>query len=278
MGMLAKTTADIASAVPSNAYPAGQANDLPFFGWTTVSWGASAAPYTGALEAIASGAILKSYPANGIYWVSSVSGPAGQGRLLYTGLSALGNTTASTNGFYAADACSAPNDALGAGTGCSASQLIDAWGDASGPVAVDAEGNAFVVLTSFANGNQEARGYASGQVARGAAPVKGTTLFTIDGFSGGLAALAPSGTTPGLVVFQPFQSADGGGDVALDVIEQAYTVSNGAVAASGSNATLLTVPAGSQSGLALLTDAAGRLWVGASGASTTTYVVLQRTP
>ena len=51
--------------------------------------------------------------------------------------SPLGAPTTSTNGLYAADACSMPMPELGAGTGCAPSQLIDAWDEYSGPVVLD---------------------------------------------------------------------------------------------------------------------------------------------
>ncbi len=180
------------------------------------------------------------------------------------------------NGLYAADACSSPTQELGAGTGCAASQLIDAWDEDSGPIALDAGGNAVVVLTSASTGNQEARGYTASQVARGAPAVKGATLFTVGGYSGSLAALAPTASAPGLVVFQPFDATT---YFALDVIEQAYTVSGGVVAASGASATLLTVPTMMMSGASFMTDEADCLWVAVPGATTTTtYVVLRRAP
>ncbi len=131
------------------------------------------------------------------------------------------------------------------------------------------------MLTSATAGNQEARGYTAAQVARGAAAVKGTTLFTVDGFSGSLAALAPTASAPGLLVFEPFDSTT---YFALDVIEQVYSVTGGVVTASGTPTTLLTVPTMMSTGPSFLTDASDRLWVAVSGAAGTTYVVLERTP
>jgi hypothetical protein len=276
MGALTKTTTHVAAGVPTGAYLNAQANDLPFFGWTAISWTGPGAVTTGPIAMIASGAVATTYTANGPYWVAGVTGGSAQGRLLYTALSPIGAPTADVNGLYAADACSAPMPELGAGTGCAAPMLIDAWDQYSGPVVVNKNGDAFVVLTDATTGNQEARGYAAAQVVSGAPAAKGATLFTVDGFSGSLAALAPTASAPGLVVFQPVDSTTY--DV-LDVIEQTYTVSGGAVVpGSGMPTTMLTVPAMMTTGVSFMTDGTDRLWVGVPGASTTTYVVLQRTP
>jgi hypothetical protein len=275
MGMLTKTTTHVAAGVPSGAYLNAQANDLPFFAWTAISWTGPGTTTTGPIALIAGGAVATTYTANGPYWLAGVSGGASPGRLLFTGLSPLGTPMTDTNGLYAADACSAPMPELGAGAGCAASQLIDAWNEDSGPIALDKNGNALVVLTSATAGTQEARGYAAAQIARGAPAVTGATLFTVDGYSGSLAALAPTAGAPGLVVFEPFDAAT---FFALDVIQQGYTVTGDVVAASGTPATLLTVPTMMMTGPSFMTDATDRLWVAVTGTATTTYVVLQRTP
>jgi hypothetical protein len=275
MGVLTKTTTHVAAGVPTGAYLNAQANDLPFFQWTAISWTGPGTATTGEIALIAAGAVATTYTANGPFWLAGISDGAGQGRLLFTGLSPLGAPTTDTNGLYAADACSAPTQELGAGTGCAASQLIDAWDEYSGPIALDKNGNAIVVLTSATADTQEARGYTAAQVARGAPAAKGTTLFSIDGYSGSLAALAPTATAPGLVVFEPFDATS---YFALDVIEQVYSVTGGVVAASGAPTTLLTVPTMMTTGPSFITDEADRLWVAVSGTTSTTYVVLQRAP
>jgi hypothetical protein len=126
-------------------------------------------------------------------------------------------------------------------------------------------------VSSFAAGTQEARGFLASSIARGAAATAGVTLFTMSGFSGSLAALSPSGTAPGVVALQPFDATSFD---ALDVVEQKFTTGS-SLAAMGTQTTLLTVPPQSP-GLALLVDGSQRLWVGVSGASSTTYVVLAR--
>jgi len=95
-------------------------------------------------------------------------------------------------------------------------------------------------------------------------------LFSMAGFAGSLAALAPSGSVPGLVVFQPFDSTT---FAALDVVEQKFTTTSGLVA-MGTPTKLLTVAPGQ--GLSLLVDGSERLWVAVSASSSTKYVVLAR--
>jgi hypothetical protein len=268
-GALTVQTTSVASAFPTGTFLGAQAVDLPFFGWTAISWTNAFPDTTGKFEMIASGAVATSYDANGPFGVAVVPAASSLGRMLFSGLAPLGTTTAGSNGLYEADACSSPAQGLGMGTGCSASALVDAWGDSSGPVVADANGDVFAVMDSFA-GTQEARGYLASSVARGAAATTGVTLFTLPGFSGSLAALAPTTTGPGLVVFQPFDEATFD---PLDVIEQKFTTGT-SLAAMGTPSTLLTV-ASAQS-LSFLVDGSNRLWAAASGNSSTTYVVLVR--
>ncbi|HXU61848.1 MAG TPA: hypothetical protein VN962_09125 [Polyangia bacterium] len=270
-GALTVQTTPIASAVPAGAYLGVQALDLPFFGWTAISWINPFPMTTGKFEMIANGTIATSYDVNGPFSVIAVPADASLGRLIYTGLSPLGTATTNMNGLYAADACSSPSPALGAGTGCAAPSLIAAWDEYSGPVAADSDGDVFAVMTSYTNGNQEARGFLASAVARGSGATAGTTLFTLPGYAASLAALSPSGTAPGLVVFQPVDSTS---NHALDVIEQKFTTSNSALAVMGTPTTFLTVA--STHGLSFLVDGAQRLWVAASDTSSTTYVVLAR--
>jgi hypothetical protein len=262
----------IASAKPAGSYLGSQALDLPFFGWTAILYTNS--DFTGKLETIASGAVTTSYDADGIYGLAALPASSSLGRLLFSGLGALGSTTSGTNGLYQADACSSPSQGLGIGTGCSASALISGWGQASGPVATDSDGDVFSVMSSYsgaAAGTQEARGFLASTVARGAGATAGVTLFTIGGFGSSLAALSPTATAPGVLVFQPFDSTSYD---ALDVIEQKFTTTGGSLAAAGTQSTLLTVTANQS--LSLIVDGSERLWAAASGGSSTTYVVLVR--
>jgi hypothetical protein len=271
-GMLTKQSVHVAAVVSSGAFLNAQAIDLPFFGWTAISW---TGPGTaGQIATLTGGVVDDTYTANGVYALAGFAAGASQGRLLYTGLSPLGAATMAPNGLYAADACSMPKQELGAGQGCAPPTLVDAWGENSGPVAFDKAGNAFAVQVSTTAGTQEARGYATAQVAVGAPPVTGTTLFTVPGFSGSLAAITPTASDPGVLVFQSFDATT---DDALDVVAQRYTA-NGTVTATTMPSTLLKVPAMMMSGYPFMTDGADRLWVAVPGATTTTYVVIARAP
>ena len=269
-GTMTVQTTPVAAAIPTGNYLGGQALDLPFFGWTAISW--TAADFTGQFEMIASGAIATTYAANGPYIAGAVAAASSLGRFFYSGLSPLGMPTVNINGLYAADACSSPAQALGTGTGCTAPALVAAWGDSSGPVATDSNGDVFAVMTSFANGNQEARGFLAGSVARGSAATTGVTLFTLAGYSGSLAALTPTATASGLVIFQAIDSTT---SAPQDVVQQKFTTSS-TLAATGTPTTLLSVPPGQAQGVSFLVDGSQRLWVAVNGTSSTTYVVLAR--
>ncbi len=274
MGALTKTTTHVAAGVPAGATLNAQANDLPFFGWTAFSWTGPAPSTAGQIGLLSSGVVGPTYVVDGVYRLAGISDGAGQGRLLYTGQSVLGTSAGGSNGLYAADACSMPTQELGAGQGCASPALIDAWDEDPGPVAVDKNGDAFVVLTSESTDTLSARGYAALQVARGAPAVQGATIFTLEGEAGALAALAPTSSAPGVVVFQPFDVTSG---EALDVIEQGYFVTGGVIGTNiGTETTLLHVPTGSTLGYPFFIDGMERLWVAVSGATSTTYVVLAR--
>jgi hypothetical protein len=262
--------AAIAGALPASTFLGAQALDLPFFGWTAISWTNPFPDSTGQFEMHTADSIHAHYDVNGPYAVAAVPAASSLGRLLYTGLSPLGAPTTKVPGLYAADACASPEQALGAGTDCSASALIAAWGDNPGPVVTDSNGDAFAVMTSYANGTQEARGFAASSVARGATATAGVKLFSMDGYASSLAALAPSGNFPGLVVFQPVDSTT---NDALDVVEQKFTTTSG-LAPMGTPTKMLTVAPGQS--LSLLVDGSERLWVAVSLPSSTKYVVLAR--
>ena len=269
-GTMTVQTTPVAAALPTGNFLGGQALDLPFFGWTAISWTAS--DFTGQFEMIASGAIATSYTANGPYSAGAVAAASSLGRFFYSGLSPLGMPAINMNGLYAADACSLPAQALGTGTDCTAPSLVAAWGEASGPVATDSNGDVFAVLSSFTTGNQEARGFLAGSVARGSAATTGVTLFTVAGYAGSLAVLSPTATVPGLVVFQANDSTT---YAPLDVIEQRFTAST-SLTAMGTPTKLLTLGSGQTKGLSFLVDGSQRLWVAVPGTSSTTYVVLAR--
>ena len=272
-GKLTKQTTHVDAMIPAAAFAGAQALDLPFFGWTALAWTGKAPDTKGQIIMIKGGAVDRTYAVNGAYGLAGVATDLTSGRLLTTALSPVGAPATDLNGFYGADACSSPKPDLGAGQGCGAPVEIAAWGDASGPIATDGAGNAFVVLASFGMGMQEARGFAATSIAKGGAAQTGATLFTLPGFGSSLAALAPIGTQPGLLVFQPFDPMK---YTPRDVVAQAYT-GGAAVAAQGLPTTLLKIPPTSTAGLSFLADGQDRLWVaGVTGVSSTTFVVLER--
>lgn len=272
----AHTTVD--AGIPEGVFLGPQALDLPFFGWTALGWTGAFPNTEGELLVAANGAKTASFAVNGFYAAAAVPGPAGQGRLVYSGLSVLGDTALGANGLYAADSCGdAASGSLlpGGAADCGAPTLVAAWGDASGPVAVDHAGAVFAVLTSF-DGTQEARGFAANTIARGAPPTEGTELFTLPGFGSTLAALAPTTDGPGLLLFQPNAASDPFD--ALDVVAQRFTSDGDTLSAEGTPtpALVLTTP---NTALDLFTDADGRLWVGVTKApGETLFVVLDRVP
>ncbi|XXX73564.1 hypothetical protein WMF30_38570 [Sorangium sp. So ce134] len=255
-GELAAARTTIDAGVPDGAFLGGQAVDLPFFGWTAISW-TSAFPETlGELILIEDRAAAERYEVNGFFAAAAV-----EGRLLYTGLSPLGDLAAGANALYAADRCGAEGqDARLAPEGdasCAEPAAVAAWGDSSGPVAADLRGNVFAVLPS-ADGTQEARGFAAGAIARGAGPAEGDVVFSLPGSGTSLAALAPEQGAPGVLVFQPSDPAT---YEALAPVAVGYSDDGGRVRADGSPAPLLELATAGTT-LSLVTDDANRLWIG----------------
>lgn len=276
-GALTPKKETVSVGVPMGAFLGAQAIDLPFFDWTAVSW-TGAFPSTEGEVVLAEGAAIKErYDVQSFFSGAAVSDGASQGRLLYTGLSPIEDPMASKNALYAADSCGTK----GAGArllpegdpACGPPFEVAAWGDGSGPVAADSDGNVFVVMSDFVGGDQEARGFAAAKVSRGAPATPGDTLFTLPGFGMSLAALAPADTAPGVLAFQPSDAMTGG----LDVIGQRYSAAGGAITAGGAPEPLLKL-AKLGTSIVLMTDDQGRLWAGGPGASGTRFVVLDRTP
>jgi hypothetical protein len=147
----------------------------------------------------------------------------------------------------------------------------DQWGDSTGPMAVDADGNVFAVMTSF-DGTQNARGFGATQIQL-AEPTVGTDFFTIDGFGTPLAALAPTiDGDEGLLVYQATDAETFAQDPAIVV---AYAAGDGIVAPSGEPETLLT-PTGVGAPVSLMTDDQERIWVGVGTKGGTRFAVLAR--
>ncbi len=274
-GAMTVANTTVAAAIPAGAYLGGQALDLGFRPGTLVSY-AGAFPNTeGEILVATESAATERYPVNAFFAAAAFPTAAG-GRIVYSALSPLGDDKAGQNGLYSADDCNGDFTPQGQPM-CTASKLVSAWGDASGPVVVDTQGNVVALMTSF-DGDQEARAFAKNTIAEGAAATSGDSLFVLPGFGQALAAIAPAGSAPGICAFQPF---DGTSFAALDVVAVHYTVEANAVVPDGEPKPLIT-PAVAGTALTLLSDPTDRLWVGVPTKEgqndTTTFLVLSRTP
>ncbi len=221
-------------------------------------------------------AIDKRYPTNGAFATAGAGAAGAQGRLLLTGLSPVGDAKAGANALYAADTCGTaaqPSLLPGQDASCKAPIEVAAWGDSSGPVTFDRDGNAFAVMTSY-DGTQEARGFDAASIARGAGPTAGVKLFSIDGYGANAAALAPTPTAPGIVAYQP---SSGTTFKPEDLLEQQYTVTAGKLAAVGTPKAMIH-PATADAFLYVMVDDHEHLWVGTDLGAGATYVVLARKP
>jgi hypothetical protein len=276
MGSLTASLQTIPAGVPQGAYPGAQAIDLSFFGWTAVSWAGAFPSTEGEVILAKEGAIEQRYDVQSLFAGVGIADGSGQGRLLYTGLSPLEDPAVSKGALYAADSCGAK----GAGARllpegdptCGPPIEVAAWGEFSGPLAADRDGNVFAVMSSFSTGDQEARGFAASSVARGEPATPGDVLFKLPGYGMSLAALAPEAEGgAGLLVFQPSDGMAG----PLDVIGQRYVVEGSTLKSEGSVSTLLKLAKPATS-LTLLTGEGARIWVGVPVSGMTRFVVLAR--
>jgi hypothetical protein len=253
--------------LPSTLYWGSQAVDLPFFGWTAIAYTGNGAGFPGELVMVDGSASLTRYNVNGLFSMNAV-GLSG-GRLLYTGLSAIGTTATTTNvgALYAADACGTatvtPRLVPGGDATCKAPQQLATWkSGTSGPVTKDLNENVFAVLETF-GGDEEIRGFERSTIAHNGAATAGNTVATI---TGGGTEMAADGKT---VFFQPTDNAT---YAALDVVAVDYTVDSAAKKVTGVAAPrgfLKLVTAGTA--VSLVADGVGRLWVvvGKPGAGAT---------
>jgi hypothetical protein len=271
-GALAKTEETHAiSKLPSGSYFWGtQALDLPFFGWTAISYTTTATASAGELLLVTSpsGDAVDRYNVNGFFSENVVG--TSDGRLFYTGLSEISRSTTTTNagGLYFADSCgtaaSRPRLVPEGDATCTASTLYSTWqAGTSGSVAIDARGDLFAILSTF-GGSEEMRGFHHASTARGAAVTAGAPLFTDANYTSEMAADGAK------VYFQPndpsvpFPTPPG-----LDVEAIAYSVDDTAktITASGSASKFLKLVKPGTA-VALLVDDAKRLWVGVAKATT----------
>lgn len=275
VGSLSAQPQTLNASLPVDAYLGAQALDLPFFAWTAISWTPPFPAIGGEIVLLAGDQVAQSYKANSPYALSALGG-ASAGRLLYSGLSVLGDAAGMSNGLYAADTCggTAMQDARllpeGDGT-CGAPLGVAAWGEASGPVAADSAGNVFAVMSNFSTKDQELRGFEASVMARGQPASEGQMLSKLSGYGSALAALAPSGAKPGLLLFQPSDTSAG----PKNIMGMAYTVTASKVEL-GSTENDLLVPAQPATAFTLMNDSQDRLWVGVPTGKTTRFIVLSR--
>jgi hypothetical protein len=266
---LTKTeTVSTLANVSSGAFFGPQIFDLPT--------GASAISYTGQ-DFLNDGALVlttdtteqKSFLAPGVFGIGAV-GPDADAytRVLYTGLSAADMMPPSGSpALYALDIHAD-------GTPVVPSEAIAPWGDSSGPVAVDKDGDVIAIETKF-DGTQEIRGFEASVIQPLLVPTNGNVLLDTTGFGSALAAVAPEGTSAGYVAFQPME----GTGTHEDVISIRYAASPGMLTAQP-KATLLTL-AVPDTNITLMTDDQNRLWVGAENVSAgmgSVFFVISRKP
>lgn len=149
--------------------------------------------------------------------------------------------------------------------------LVEAFGDFSGALAVDGDGNVFAGAT-MADGSQTARAFAAADIAANGAAT-GTEVLALDGFGGPMAALSPDASGHGLLLYQP---TDGSTYMPLDPLGVHYDASGADIVAvdAASPIVTLTVPG---TAVSLMADDAQRLWIGMPRiGGGTTFVVLER--
>lgn len=271
-GALVEETENVPGAFDPQGFASAQLVDLPFFGWSALGWSGAFPDTQGEVVLVEGGAVAARFDVNGLFSLATLAGSvADTGRVFYSGLSSLEDPVGAKNGLYLADACGTDAQPALATTQDPAcfGGLLEGWGDASGPIALDADGNLFAVHSSF-DGTQEAKGWAASQLAPGAPISAGTSTFVMPGFGGPLAALAPEGPHAGALLFQPSDPAT---FESLDVVVQAYSAS-GAIEPSGAPTALLDLP--DAVAVALVADDQGRVWVGVPSVAGTTFVVLAR--
>jgi hypothetical protein len=270
------TTDTAAASIPDTGFVGPQALDLGFFGWTAINYQGAFPNTQGEIILLNGTTVAKRYPVNSPFAFGAIVDSSDEGRLIYTGLSKIDDDATAVNALYGADSCglSTMNPAL---EGCGDPIAISTWGDASGPVAVDALGNAFAVMVSF-SGDQEARGFARTEIARGTPPTDGATMFTLPGYGSAIAAIAPTAMDDGILAFQP---SDGTTFEALDVIAQRYHLGSGALTATGTPTPLLHL-ANQDTAVSMASDPSSNVWVaatrGAAPNQKLVFVVLARKP
>lgn len=249
----------------ADRFAGAQILDLPWSDRSAFTYTGADFMSDGGLVLIDDEALVVDIPVIGGFGVAAL--PAGEsGRVVVTALGPL-DADASTPGLYAGDGCAEPDELCDAGA-------VAMWGEATGPVAADADGNVFALMTSF-DGSQEARGWTEEEILSDEAqPRPGATILELDGFGSPFAAMAPAGEASGMLAFQP---ADATTFAPVEPIVVRYAVEGGAIAPQGDPQRLLDLE-DDQAPVSLTTDDLGRLWVGVPSGAGTRFVVLDRAP
>jgi len=188
---------------------------------------------------------------------------ATDGSPLVAALAAPLDTAIDAAGLYGVEAC------VGGGFVCGG-VAHSIWGDATGPVATDLDGNVFAVMTSF-DGTQTARGFGPGELSTDEL-TDGADAFTVGGFGSPLAAIAPLAGEPGLLVFQATNAETYAGEPA---IVATYEADGDSVTPGEAPETLLT-PTVDGAPISLVSDDEDRIWVGVGTETGTRFAVLAR--
>ncbi len=262
-----------AQALPKTLfYGADGMVDLPFGDLALLSYTGSGAGFPGEALLYAGGydAVRARANANGFYsGVGLVAG--GRSFVVYSGLSALSSSSSpsSDNGLWVAESC---GGTLVAPAPCAAPAKLFGWVGASGPVAVDRDGDVFVGASRSGAATSDAvLALASSGVvaARASAPVD---LAEVDsGGTSSLAAIAPAGAYRGW--------AFGVGFAADQAIYGApFTSTGGVLAKSGAVVTAAIAKGPEASAISVFADADGDLWLAVTTTKTGYFLALRRRP
>lgn len=247
--------------------------DLPFGPFALLSYTGSGAAFPGEalLYDAAYGAVKSRAKVNGFYSGVGLADGARQ-LVVYSGLSPLAaaDSTTNDNGLYAADVC---DGALVASAPCPAPRKLFGWSGASGPVATDAHGNAFVGASLSGGATSDAvYGLPKAKLlAEGSAD--GVKLAEVDsGGTASLAAVAPAAGAEGWVLGLGF-------DPKAAVYAAPYVEQSGALGKGAAVVAAAITRANDVEGLSVFTDPEGDLWLAVTTATEGFYLELRpRTP
>lgn len=240
--------------VPMGVFWGGAAYDLPFFGWTAISYTGSGAGFPGEVILTNAAGALTRYHANGFYSAAVVGNTAG-GRLIHTSVGPVSamKTADNAGGLYAADSCPPARLVPSGDAACTAPQKLATWeAGSSGPVTADPDENVFAILSKF-GGKQELRGFAKSTISRGSKPTDGSTIFSDDQYTSDLVA-------DGRALY--WQPNDAKTFSAVDVMTVGYAVDTAAkkITAVGAPKTFLKMKTPGTS-VSLIRDNQRRIWV-----------------